>query len=87
MEACNAFSFTTSNLITYIDGSTKDSFILSALNEHISHLPYLDKDIVGQQTFMYIIAKNMNEKNFNVLFWVVSFSSVCKVDYWIMARI
>ena len=63
MDAYSAFSFTKSNLITYTDGSTKDSFILSALNEHISHLPYLDKDLVGQQTFMYIIAKNMSKKS------------------------
>ena len=68
MDAYNAFSFTKSNLITYTDGSTKDSFKLSALNEHISHLPYLDIDLVGQEIFMYIIAQNMNEKIFSILF-------------------
>ena len=60
MDAYSAFSFTKSNLITYTDGSTKDSFILSALNEHISHLPYLDKDVIVQQIMMYIIAQNIN---------------------------
>ena len=52
--AYNAFSLTKSKLIVYIDGSTKSSAIFSALNEHISHLPYLNKDVVVQLIIMYI---------------------------------
>ena len=68
MVAYNAFSLTKSNLIVYIDGSTKSSSIFSALNEHISHLPYLDKDVLVQQIPMYIIAQSLNERKINLLF-------------------
>ena len=57
-----------SNLIVYIDGSTKSLSIFSALNEHISHLLYLDKYVVVQQISMYIIAQNKTEKRPNLLF-------------------